>query len=313
MKICITGARGFIGARLVASMDPSHELHLLTRGADRRRPDGAGIRWWQIDLTGDERALHDFVDGADILFHCAGELSRVDRMRALHVDGTRRLARAARGRIKRWVQLSSVGVYGPRRCGPVREDSTAAPVGEYESTKAQSDEIAMLAAREGAFSCTVLRPSIVFGNDMPNRSVYGLISAIDRGLFFYIGPPGACSPYIHVDNVVEALLRCGTSPQADGRIYNLSDDRDIEHFVGVIAQLLGRRAPTLRLPVGAARCIAATLGRLPWFPLTPSRVDALTCRARYPIDAIAGDMGYRHKVTVEDGLAQLVEAWRRAR
>ena len=40
------------------------------------------------------------------------------------------------GRIGRWIQLSSVGVYGPRTEGIVTEHTPEAPLGTYEQTKA---------------------------------------------------------------------------------------------------------------------------------------------------------------------------------
>ena len=38
--------------------------------------------------------------------------------------------------------------------------------------------------------------------------LYGdnLFKLVDRGLFFYIGEPGATAHYVHVDNLVDALL-----------------------------------------------------------------------------------------------------------
>ncbi len=209
------------------------------------------------------------------------------------------------------MQLSSVGVYGPVSEGVVDEDSPARPVGEYEVTKAEADRIVADATRGTGISYSILRPSNVFGAEMDNRSLFSMIAAIDRGWFFYIGPPGASANYVHVDNVAEGLIRCGTVAAARGRTYNLSDRRTIEEFVGAIAEALGRPAPRWRVSRSAARTIAATLGRLPGFPLTRSRIDALTNRSSYPIARIERELGYRHVVPMEDGLRELVAAYRR--
>src|SRR5574341_4931 len=75
-------------------------------------------------------------------------------------------ARARQGRRaprRAWVQLSSVRVYGPVREGVVDESRPYAPRGEYETTKAESDRLVLEAFERGAFSCTILRPSIDFG------------------------------------------------------------------------------------------------------------------------------------------------------
>jgi nucleoside-diphosphate-sugar epimerase len=232
-------------------------------------------------------------------------------MAALHVGGTRRLVDAAAGKIGRWVQLSSVGAYGPQRTGVVTEQTVPRPQGVYESTKAAADALVEAAALQGAFSHVILRPSIVYGGDMSNASLFGLISMVERGMFFFVGPEGASANYIHVDNVIDALMRCGAAPEAAGRVYNLSDHRSMERFVGAIAAALGRNPPRLRLPSAVVRVLAATLGRLPGVPLTAARVDALTNRAVYPSARIERELGYRHILSMEEGLQELVAAWRR--
>jgi nucleoside-diphosphate-sugar epimerase len=148
---------------------------------------------------------------------------------------------------------------------------------------------------------------------MRNRSLYQMTEMIGRGLFFFIGPPGASANYISVDNVIDALCICGRRKETRGTVYNLSDHRTVEDFVGVIAVALGKSPPVLRLPEGPVRFAARTLGKLPGFPLTESRVDALTTRAVYPVTRIERELGYAHAVTMEDALFLLASGWRTRR
>jgi len=312
MLIAITGGTGFIGRRLA--------LHYLSHGDDvrilsRREPDAEqwrsyNVTWHRGDLE-DPACLSSFVDGVDVLYHCAGQLMNSEKMHSLHVEGTQNLVEVAtRCGIGHWVQLSSVGVYGPVSEGVVTEESPINPVGEYEATKAESDKIVLNAANRGKFSCSVLRPSNVFGADMKNQSLFGMINMINRGLFFFIGKPGASANYIHVDNVVEGLVRCGTMQAAKGRIYNLSGHCSMESMVGVIAGELECRLPALRMPEFPVRWAARILEVIPGFPLSQSRVDALTNYAVYPIDRIQEELGYAHIISMEKGLRQLVASFK---
>ena len=313
MIVAITGGTGFIGKKLV--------LRHLTLGdqvrvLSRRTPGEAGLPGSVVWCRGDLDAsgnLVSFLDGVDVLYHCAGEIRDTARMEAVHVEGTRKLIEIAGGRIGHWVQLSSVGVYGPVAEGTVTEDSELNPVGEYEITKAESDQVVVAAANKGGFSYSILRPSNVFGADMTNQSLFGMIDMIDRGLFFHIGKPGASANYIHVDNVVEGLIRCGTMQPAQGRTYNLSDHCTMEEFVAIIAGALGKDVPRIRLPEAPVRLLARWVGRLPGFPLTETRVDALTNRTIYPSTKIERELGYRHLVTMEKGLLELLAAWKQMR
>jgi len=97
---------------------------------------------------------------------------------------------------------------------------------------------------------------------------------------------------------------------AKGRTYNLSDHCSMESMVEVIVGELECRLPAFRVPELPVRWTARILEAIPGFPLSRSRVDALTNHAVYPIDRIRTEMGYAHVVSMEEGLQQLVTAWK---
>jgi nucleoside-diphosphate-sugar epimerase len=306
----VTGGSGFLGRRLIRQLAASgYRVRALTR-----QPGGSewseGAQVITADLaSAPDQDLIRFVDGGEILFHLAGELHDPSRMRALHVGGTERLLNAAVGRVRRWIQLSSVGVYGPVREGEVAEDSPMRPVGEYETTKAESDERVLRAGQAG-LEFVVLRPSIVFAPDMPNRSLRQLVQVIDRGLGVYVGKPGASANYVPADEVIRALMLCATLPQASGRVYNLSDWCTIEQWFEAIAEALGRNTPRLRLPESVVRALASLSSILPAWPLTPARVDALTTRVRYPVRRIRAELNYDAAVSSTTAIKECARVWR---
>lgn len=309
MRVAITGGTGFIGRRLVMfHLERGDRVRLLSRRQATGFEGRADI--FRANLADPNADLRSFVEGSDVLYHCAGHLTDESHMHAVHVEGTRRLVEAATGRIGRWVQLSSVGAYGPRYDEVVREDATETPQGIYETTKHQGDMLVAAAAADRVFEHVLLRPSIVYGPEMPNRSLFQLISAIARGLFFFIGPPGAVVNYVHVRGVISALMACATRAEACGRVYILSDNCSIEEAVRMIATALERPVPRLRLPSGPTLLIARMFGRISGFPLSESRVRALTRRVVYDGSRIEKELGYRHPVTLDQGFRELVEHWR---
>jgi nucleoside-diphosphate-sugar epimerase len=310
MLVAVTGGTGFIGKKLVSCLvERGDTVRLLIRSPVQSRKPFLEIHKCDL-LTAGINDLSAMLEGVDVLYHCAGQLTNPPAMSALHVGATRKLTEAAARRVSRWVQLSSVGVYGPVTEGSVTEDSVLNPVGEYEITKTESDQIVVDAANKGSFNYSILRPSNVFGAGMSNQSLFNMIAMIERGFFFFIGKPGASANYIHVDNVVEGLIRCGTMQSAQGRIYNLSDHCTLEYFVEVIAKALGRASPQSRIPKPIAQLAGGTLGKIPGFPLTRSRVDALANRSLYPISRIRQELAYSHVISMEDGLRELVEAYK---
>lgn len=314
MIVAITGGTGFIGRNLVLRhLRDGDTVRVLTRRDTHEEAFPNNVYIFHGDLTDSAQTLHSFVDGADLLYHCAAEISRPQLMYDVHIRGTQNLLAAASGKkIGRWIQLSSVGVYGSQVSGVITENTALHPVGIYETTKVESDKLVINAAKRGEITFSMLRPSNVFGQTMTNRSLFQLITTIDKGLYFFIGKPGASANYIHVDNVIEGLIRCGRLNAAKGQIYNISDYATIEDFVAIIADELARPVPRLRLPERPVRFVAAACGRLPGFPLTESRVVALTGRAIYSTEKIEHELGYTHQISMEDGLRQMVQKWKKA-
>ena len=309
MNVAITGGTGFIGRKLVQRhIERGDHVRVLSRRPRVVSGLPGSVEWFEGDLIAFDHIL-PFVEGADVLYHCAGQLTDENSMRSLHVCGTKFLVEAASRGIGHWVQLSSVGVYGPVSNGQITEESPLNPVGEYEITKAESDELVINEARQGAFTFSVLRPSNVYGEDMTNQSLFDFIAMIERGLFFFVGNKEASANYIHVDNVVEGLIRCGTMQGGKDKTFNLSDHCSMERFVGIISSELGCKYPRLRLPEVMLRVMAGIMGKMPGFPLTASRVDALTRRSIYSIKSIQEELGYQHVVSMEDGLKRLISGY----
>lgn len=312
MLVAITGGTGFIGRKLVMRLaDSGVQVRVFTRHNTDAFKDLPQVELCLCDLVSlKQKELSSMLDGVDVLYHCAGQLTNIAKMRALHVDATSKLLEAAAGRIGHWVQLSSVGVYGQFDKGEVTEDYPLNPVGEYETTKAEADQIVMNVSGENSFSYTILRPANVFGAEMTNQSLFAMMRMIECGLFCFIGRPGALVKYIHVDNVIEGLVRCGTMPQAKDKIYNLSDHCTLEHLVAVIATNFGCKAPRLRIPYSIAYAMGKILGWLPGFPLTLSRIAALVNRSSYPISRLQNELNYYHVISIENGLQELVQAYK---
>src|SRR4051812_28239212 len=124
MNVAITGGTGFVGRSLVMRhLDSGDSVRVLSRrpGNQTGFPDAVKVYSGDLVCAGNSAVLARVVVGADILYHCAGEIAHASRMTLLHVDGTRKLVEAANGNIGHWVQLSSVGAYGSHRRGVVTE------------------------------------------------------------------------------------------------------------------------------------------------------------------------------------------------
>lgn len=313
--IAITGASGFVGRRLVQRhLARGDSVRILSRKPASESAAQQGATVFCGDLNGDKEDLERFVTGADILYHCAAELRDAGRMHLVNVVGTKNLAEAAANRIRHWVQLSSVAIYGRQPAGPVTESTPPEERNTYPTslTKLEAEKIVREYSGKGGFSFSILRPCKIYGADMPDASLRSMAGYVGRGLFFFIGQPGASANYVHVDNVVEALLLCATHEAARNQAFNLCDGFTMEELVAAIARSLGRPAPRMRIPEWMARALSRAAARfIDGFPLNEERIAGLTNRTIYATDAIRQHLGYRPVVSLEEGIVELMGAGRR--
>jgi nucleoside-diphosphate-sugar epimerase len=311
MIVGITGGTGFVGRRLVTMhVTRGDRVRVLSRNVSTALAGPQGVAFHAGDLAGEPEALQRFVDGLDVLYHCAGETQDETRMRIVNVRGAENLLAAASGRIGRWVQLSSVGAYGPLLPEVVTEDQPLRPEGEYESTKTEADHLVSERAGRGEFAHSILRPCKIIGIRMRDRSLYTMVSLVKRGLFFYIGRVGAILNYVHVDDVARALVLLGVNPACQGRVYNLAQQITVEAFAAAIAEALGVRPPRTRLPETMIRALAALTAWVPGNPLTVGRINGLTSATAYSSERICVELDFQFSRTIAFGLREIVAEWR---
>ena len=174
MRVGVTGAFGYVGARLVARLlDAGHEVSAvsLEPPASDLPQRVAGIPTRIADIT-DAAALAGGFEGCDAVVHAAGlpaAACTANPALALHVNGfgTRAvLDEAVRAGVRRVVYLSTSHVYG-RETGTIDESLPTRPTADYGISKA---------AGEGQV-CTVAND-----NDPSQVVISGAREAIERAI-----------------------------------------------------------------------------------------------------------------------------------
>jgi nucleoside-diphosphate-sugar epimerase len=241
--VLVTGAAGFIGTRVVASLVGLglRNLRCLVRpGSDRSRLEAAlcgvsaATRAEVIEGNLLSRTYCDTVArDAALVFHLAAGASTKSFADAYRntVVTTRNLLEAVLDHHapKRFVNVSSFAVYSnqnkPRR-GILDE---ACPMDRFPETrgeaycyaKVKQDELVMAYGRERGLPYVLVRPGVVYGPGKP--SITGRVGIDTFGLFLHLGG-GNSIPFTYVDNCADAIALAGLKPGVDGEVFNVVDD-----------------------------------------------------------------------------------------
>lgn len=302
--ILLTGASGLIGNEFLknATLNGYH-----VRALTRKRQDlvlGKFCEVQNVDLAV-ECDFRGMLHGVDVVVHAAAELHDQNSMKSVNVDGSLRLLSAAiDAGVRRWVQVSSVGAYGPIHSGVVDESWSDSPKGLYEKTKSDFDLALIAASKCSDLEVCIVRPSNVYGAGMRNQSIKQMLNTIRRGFFAFIGPEGSSANYVHVEDVVQALMLCIAHPNAVNKTYIVSAWAVIEDMVSGLSAGAGLKPPVWRVSLPLASIVASVMQIWPKWPLTISRVQALSSRSQYSTKKIETELGWKLTVPVEEGMRQ---------
>lgn len=324
VKVLVTGASGFIGCRLAQILAAQgHAIVAAGRHANDvesarvRRLADLGIQTHEGSLL-EPRFADSVVAGCDAVIHLAAAQHEGNvpdsYFREVNVDGTRTLLDSAlKAGTRRFVYGSTIGIYGAARDGELDESSPPRPENIYGQTKLEAEQVVEGSA--GNIEISIARISETFGPG--DFRLLKLFRGIDRGKFFVIGDGANLRQVIYVDDLCRALYLCATAAAAVGETFVLAgaEVMTTQDMVERIAAVLGRKPPSLRLPIGPFRAAAAVLeatlkplGIQP--PLTQRRLDFFTKSFVFSTRKLRERLGFRPEHDFA-GAAALTVAWYR--
>ena len=239
------------------------DVRALVRDVDA----AASLRALDVELVrGDVLEPSSFIaaaNGRDVIFHTAAAVTPSggwEAFRRPNVEGTQNAVRAATEATARLVHVSSVAVYGgtARYRDGLLTDETAplAPLREsdyYARSKRESEAIVMQASARGDLWATAVRPDVIYGRH-DRQFVPRVARLLRRGFAPLIGRGDTTLAVVHVENVVDGMMRAATNDAAGGRVYNLANDFDVTaaEFLLYAAAGLGVQLHTVRVPFALA-------------------------------------------------------------
>lgn len=311
-RVFITGARGFIGRALARRLRADG---IDVCGVDVQADPDASVVAGDIGAPGAWQAA---ARGCDAVVHTAalvGMPTDVSAFWRVNVLGTRLALEAARdGGAARFVQVSSVVTFGLDFPDGVDESYPVHPTGvAYTDTKIAAEQVVLQAHAAGEQEVVVVRPGDVYGPGSRPWVVLPLELLRARKFALPARGLGIHSP-IHVDDLVEGIVRALREPAAAGRVITLSGGEGVttRDYFGRLGRMAGRRVPAVPTPVAMAGArVLDAVARRRGVPneLTPDGVRFLAQRrGTYGIATARELLGWTPQVSLDEGMAG-TEEW----
>ena len=252
MKALVTGATGFIGLKLIKSLeDCGYSIRILSRN------NNLDYDTVICDLQ-NEKIPESALDSVDVIFHLAGhahDLASDSIQEKIYYDvnlgGTVKLIKiAVQKKVRKFIYVSSVkagGVPGFGVCAS--ENDQGEPEGIYGKTKREAELKLLKIGEESDIYLSIIRPSLVYGPNVKGN-LQLMLSGIKKGWFLPLPETNNKISMIHVDDLVRAILLVADDDRANGEIFIATDgtpysSREIYNFM---CSALGKPNPKWSVP-----------------------------------------------------------------
>lgn len=300
MKVFVSGVAGFLGSHLADAYTRSSDQVVgcdnMIGGDLQNLPEG--IEFHEADCV-DVNAMKEMLAGVAIVYHCAAIATEglsvfSPTIIAKHVyENTAGILAAAASRgVKRFVYCSSMARYGSQKA-PFHEDQAPMPDDPYGIAKFAGELLVANVCATHGMEYVIAVPHNIIGPrqkyDDPYRNVASImINRMLQGkqpIIYGDGEQVRCFSF--VQDCVDPLLKMGTQPGLSGEVINIGPDEGavtINQLAKIIAKLLSFDLHPIYV---ASR---------------PQEVRDARCSA----DKARRLLGYRTKVSLEDGLRSMI-------
>jgi nucleoside-diphosphate-sugar epimerase len=217
-----------------------------------------------------------------VLFHLAGVRGAADgsHQRCLETNALGSatvLVAAARANVRRIVTVGSADEYGAEPA-PQSEDLPLRPTSAYGISRAAGTQMALALFRDLPCPVVILRPFTIYGpGQPPTMFLSQAVRAAVSGTAFEMSAGTQRRDFVHVADVVQALMRAAGTPGLEGNVINIGSGTS-RALADVARQVWTISGSSAELKIGARAAAAselydtcADIGRarelLGWFPV----------------------------------------------
>jgi dihydroflavonol-4-reductase len=255
MKVLVTGATGFLGSHLVASLLAAGDLVVALCREDEPELADQGVTVVRGDVL-DRARVALAARGCEGVYHAAGKVSRkesdAEELYRVHVEGTRSVLAASReAGVRRVVVASTSGTVAvsadPDHIGTENDETPEALIARwpYYRSKLYAERLA-LAANDAGFEVVCVNPTLLLGpGDVRGSSTDDVRRFLERRIPAV--PPGGLS-FVDARDAAQGMLLAMEKGRPGARYLLGACNLTLRELFARLARLSGVRAPWLPMP-----------------------------------------------------------------
>ena len=229
-KILVTGGAGFIGFHLckkLSSLTSNLTIYdNLSSGNMENVKDVGKVKFVKGDIL-DLKKLYS-LEKADLIYHLAAQVVVPYSMENPLIDfetnakGTMQVLEKARKDDAKVVFASSAAVYGNPTIFPTPEEYGFHPFSCYGLSKVVGEEYCNMYQSQYGLDITIMRFANVYGSRC-HGVIHDFLDKItsNSNRLEIIGTGLQSRDFVHVSDVVDALITVGSDDSANGKVYNI--------------------------------------------------------------------------------------------
>lgn len=320
--VWVSGASGFIGRHLVRALLKQNKK---VRAFDivpcpESLCESEAVEWVQGDIA-NKIAVKQSLEGCSTVFHLAamvGDWGSEAQHKKITVDGTQNVFQSLQELESKApvILASSIVVYGDQ-LGRMRCHEALAHgknYGRYSESKQAQERLAQSFIQAG-LDIRIVRPANVYGAGS-KPWVELLSSQLQTGLPSLVSGGDFDAGLVHVNNLVDILIRVSENSNAKGQIYNAADEEGITwlRYMSDIAKICDAPKPK-SIPWLAAYAIATVGeagynllrldGRRPL--ITLESLNLIGSSHRIDMEKTKRELGYRAVTSYREGIKEVAE------
>jgi nucleoside-diphosphate-sugar epimerase len=295
--VLLTGATGFVGSRVARRLAESgRRVRAIVRAKGAPELADPAVAPWIEEIEGDftrPEVAAGAARGVDAVVHCAATGGPdLEIARRVNVAGTRAMVEAARAAgVRRYVHVSTLSVYARNSEEVIDESAPLKLEGDpYGVTKAEADRI-VLDSMDRGLPAVIVRPGAILGFHRTSTWAVRVPAKIRDRQVKLRGDGREPIPWVHVDDLADAMVLALNGERAVRPVYNLTD--------GTV---------TWRDYTDEVR---GWFGTPPLESIPEAEIGGYSM-ARFEAGRVRRELGYRPRRDYASGMAEAAAYWARA-